>query len=125
MHFWNQRVSRTGQTLLHRVQGLAAAMWGPLVEMLGAQDPPIVTRFLIHTDPQARGLGEEPSPWAHGYIRACRRVSMSPEAIRSRSRSLPPSLYGALDDILFDERIQRAVARALERARRRWRQEWP
>jgi hypothetical protein len=120
-----QRVSLTGQTLLHRVQGLPAAMWGPLVEMLGAQDPPIVTRFLIQTGTQALGLWEEPSTWAHGYIRACRRVGMSTEAIRSRSRSLPPSLYGALDDILFNERIQRAVARALERARRRWRQDLP
>jgi hypothetical protein len=120
-----QRVSLTGQTLLHRGQGLPAAMWGPLVEMLGAQDPPTVTRFLIQTGTQALGLWEEPSTWAHGYIRACRRVGMSTEAIRSRSRSLPPALYGALDDILFDEHIQRAVARALERARRRWRQDLP
>jgi hypothetical protein len=39
--------------------------------------------------------------------------------------ALPRSLYGALDDLLFDERIDRAVARALERARRRWRQDLP
>jgi hypothetical protein len=120
-----QRVSLTGQTLLRRVHGLPAAMWEPLVEMLGAQDPPAVTRFLIETDTQALGLWEEPSTWAHSYIRACRRVGMSTEAIRSRSRSLPPSLYGALDDILFDEHVERAVARALERVRRRWWQDLP
>jgi hypothetical protein len=34
-----QRVSLSGQTLLRRVQGLPAAMWQPLVEVLGAQDP--------------------------------------------------------------------------------------
>ena len=60
------------------------------------------------------GLGpwEEPSTWAHGYG-ACRRAGISTEAIRSRSRSFPRSLYDALDDILFDERVERAVARAL------------
>jgi hypothetical protein len=117
-----RRVSLTGRTLLHRVQGLPAAMFGPLVEVCGAQDPPTVTRFLIETGTQARGLWEDPSAWAHGYLSACRRVGMSTEAIRARSRALPRSLYGALDDLLFDERIERAVARALERARRRWRQ---
>ncbi len=34
-----QRVSLTGRTLLRRVQGLPAALLGPLVEVLGAQDP--------------------------------------------------------------------------------------
>jgi len=120
-----QRVSLKGQTLLRRVQGLPVAMLGPLVEVLGAQDPPTVTRFLIETGIQALGLWEEPRTWAHGYIRACRRVGMSAEAIRSRSRSFPPSFYGALDDSLFDERVERAVARALERARRRWWQNLP
>ncbi|HSX78143.1 MAG TPA: hypothetical protein VLQ80_06185, partial [Candidatus Saccharimonadia bacterium] len=120
-----QRVSLKGQTLLRRVQGMPSAMLGPLVEVLGAQNPPTVTRFLIETGTQALGLWEEPSTWAHGYIRACRRAGMSTEAIRSRSRSFPQSLYGALDDILFDERVERAVERALERARRRWWQELP
>jgi hypothetical protein len=120
-----QRVSLKGQTLLRRVQGMPSAMLGPLVEVLGAQDPPTVTRFLIETGTQALGLWEEPSTWAHGYIRACRHAGMSTEAIRSRSRSFPQSLYGALDDILFDERVERAVERALERARRRWWQELP
>jgi hypothetical protein len=120
-----QRVSLNGQTLLRRVQGLPAALLGPLVEVLGAQDPPTVTRFLIETGIQALGLWEEPRTWAHGYIRACRRVGMSTETIRSRSRALPPSFYGALDDILFDERVERAVERALERARRRWWQGLP
>lgn len=118
-------VSLKGQTLLRRVQGLPAAMLGPLVEVLGAQDPPTVTRFLIETGIQALGLWDEPRSWAHGYISACRRVGISTEAIRSRSRSFPPSLYGALDDILFDERVERAVERALERDRRRWWQTLP
>jgi hypothetical protein len=78
--------------LLRRGQGRPAALLGPLVEVLGAQDPPAVTRFLIETGLQALGLGEEPRIWAHGYSRACRRVGMSLETIRSRSRSLPPSL---------------------------------
>jgi hypothetical protein len=116
-----QRVSLNGQTLLRRVQGLPAALWEPLVEVLGAQDPPTVTRFLIQTGTQSLGLREEPTTWAHGYIRACRRVGMSTAAIRSRSRSFPASLYGALDDILFDERVEQAV----ERARRRWWQGLP
>jgi hypothetical protein len=85
-----------------------------------AQDPPPITRFLIQTGTQALGLWDEPRTWAHGYIRACRRVGMATEAIRSRSRSFPASFYAALDDILFDERVERAVKRALERARRRW-----
>ncbi len=120
-----QRVSLTGQTLLRRVQGLPAAMWEPLVEVLGAQDPPTVARLLIKTGTQALGPWEEPSTWAHGYMSACRRAGMSTEAIRSRSRSFPRSLYDALDDILFDERVERAVARALERARLRWGQGQP
>jgi hypothetical protein len=120
-----QRVSLSGQTLLRRVQGLPAAMWAPLVEVLGAQDPPTITRFLIQTGTQALGLGEEPTTWAHGYVQACRRVGMSTESIRSRSRALPASLYGALDDLLFDERVERAVQRALARARRRWWQGLP
>jgi hypothetical protein len=114
-----QRASLTGQALLRRVQGLPAAMLGPLVEALGAQDPPTVTRFLIATGPQALGLWEEPTTWAQGYLRACRRAGMSTEAIRSRSRALPQVCSRALADILFDERVERAVARALERARRR------
>jgi len=120
-----QRVSLKGQTLLRRVQGLPAAMWKPLVEVLGAQDPPTITRFLIQTGTQALGLWDEPRTWAHGYISACRRVGMSTEAIRSRSRSFPPPFYGALDDSLFDERVERAVERALERDRCRWWQNLP
>ena len=118
-----QQVSLHGQTLLRRVQGLPAAMWEPLVEILGAQDPPTITRFLIQTGTQALGLREEPRLWAHGYIRACRRVGMSSESIRSRSRSFPVSLYSALDALLFDEHVERAVERALDRARPKWWQE--
>ena len=88
--------------------------------MLGAQDPPLVMGFLIETDTQAPGLWDDPRVWAHGYIRACRRVGMSTEAIRSRSRAFPRALGSALDESLFDERVERAVARALERARSRW-----
>ena len=51
---------------------------------------------------------------------ACRRLGMSTQRIRSRSRFLPSSLYSALDDRLFDERVERAVTRALERAKARW-----
>jgi hypothetical protein len=115
-----QRVSLHGQTLLRRVQGLPAAMWEPLVAVLGAQDPPTITRFLIQTGSQALGLGDEPRTWAHSYLRACRRVGMSTEAIRSRSRSFPAFLYGALDDLLFDEHVERAVERAWERAQHQW-----
>lgn len=115
-----QRVALTGRTLLQRVQGLPVPMLGPLVEALGAQDPPMITRFLIETGTQAPGLWEDPRAWAHGYIRACRRVGMSTAAIRSRSRAFPRSLYSALDESLFDERVERAVARALARAQRRW-----
>jgi hypothetical protein len=119
------RVSLTGRTLLQRVQGLPAAMFEPLVEVLGAQDPPTVARFLSETGTQAPGLWDDPRAWAHGYIRACRRVGMSTEAIRSRSRALPRSLYSALDEGLFDERVERAVARALACARRRWCEDLP
>jgi TniQ len=115
-----QRVALTGRTLLQRVQGLPAAMFGPLVDVLGAQDPPTITRFLLETGTHPPGLWEDARAWAHGYIRACRRVGMSTAAIRSRSRALPWSLYSALDQSLFDERVERAVARALERAQHRW-----
>lgn len=118
-----QEVSLNGQTLLRRVQGLPTAMWEPLVAVLGALDPPTITRFLIQTGAQSLGLSEEPRLWVHGYLRACRRVGMSTAAIRSRSRSLPTSLYSALDDLLFDERVERAVERVLGRARCRWWQE--
>jgi TniQ len=120
-----QRVSLTGRTLLRRVQGLPAALLGPLVEVLGAQDPPMVTRFLIETGMTSPDLWQAPRAWAHGYLSACRRAGLSTVAIRSRSRAFPRSLYDALDDILFDERVERAVDRALERARLRWGQGKP
>jgi hypothetical protein len=56
---------------------------------------------------------------------ACRRVGLATQAIRARSRALPPLLYDALDEVLFDERVDRAVARALVRAGLPWGQNRP
>ena len=119
------RVALTGKTLLHRVQGLPATMLAPLEEVVGAQDPPMFTRFLLATGREAPGLGQDPRAWAHSYISACRRVGLATQAIRARSRALPPLLYDALDEVLFDERVDRAVARALVRAGLPWGQNRP
>ena len=120
-----QRVSLNVPTLLARVQGLPVAMLEPLLEVLGAQDPPTVTHFLMATRGEASGLWEDLHGWAQRYLSACRRAGMSTRTIQSRSFSFPQPFYEALDDVLFDERVERAVARALDRARRRWRQGLP
>jgi hypothetical protein len=114
------RVSLKAIPLLRRMQGLPVALFGPLAAVLTAQNPPLLTRFLLTTHREGLQCWQDPRIWATAYLTACRRIGLSTQAIRSRSRALPAPLWTVLDDLLFEERVERAVTRAVERAKVRW-----
>lgn len=114
------RVGLKAIPLLRRMQGLPPALFEPLADVLTAQNPPLLTRVLLTTRREGHQGWPEPRAWATAYLTACRRIGLSTQAIRARSRALPAPLWTALDDLLFDARVERAVTRALERARARW-----
>lgn len=114
------RVSLKAIPLLRRMQGLPAALFGPLADVLTAQNPPLVTRFLLTRRGEGLSCWQDPRSWATAYLMACRHIGLSTQAIRSRSRALPAPLWTVLDDLLFEERVERAVTRAVERAKVRW-----
>ena len=114
------RVALKAIPLLRRMQGLPETLLGPLAEVLTAQNPPLVTRFLLTRRGEELSGWQEPRSWATAYLMACRHIGLSPHAIRSRSRALLAPLWPVLDDLLFEERVHRAITRAVERAPVRW-----